>query len=543
MGRRVKLPGQRRGSARAHLWLAVAAGVAGGVVWLPLGLAPLAPLFGFLYARALRCASGGRQALAVGFWCGLARYAVGGHPILWLTRLSPLAVAFYAVAVLYIVPSSLLEAWGGYWLERRTGFPRGLGTALLFTLLGHLRTFGDLSLPADRVAHAFGGSPGWLEATAYGGPALIALAASLSGALLEEAWHRRRARRLSAMLASAGAVLWIALPATAGALKRLEPPAGAAIRVGIVQPSVPVQDKIDPRRAAAHWPELRRLTREAAAGTDLVVWPETARPGRVMWEWPGPFRDPEMEAVAREAGVPILYGCEIVRIDRARRLVHLFNGASVAWPDGRRSDWYGKQRLLPLAEGFPFARYLGLDPAKRHRTPGRHSLLTMLGNFTPGPRPTVFAVGPARIGVLICYEGLYAQLARAYRRAGANVLAVITNDAWWGHSVFPLWHARVVAARAQELGVPVIRAANNGISSLTDREGRMLARTRLDEVTVLRGNLRLGGPPFGAFFRWGDLSAAAAGLALAVLAGWAAFGPRRRSHASGAARRGSVQSP
>ncbi len=92
--------------------------------------------------------------------------------------------------------------------------------------------------------------------------------------------------------------------------------------------------------------------------------------------------------------------------------------AAVVWPDGRPAQWYGKRRLLPFAEGVPFAGQLGFDPAEwRASGKGGSGYLSMLGNFSPGPEVTLLEVGPARIGVLICYEGLYASLAKERRVA------------------------------------------------------------------------------------------------------------------------------
>lgn len=126
----------------------------------------------------------------------------------------------------------------------------------------------------------------------------------------------------------------------------------------------------------------------------------------------------------------------------------------------------------------------------------------MLGNFSSGPGPTLFQVKQARIGVLICYESFYPRLVRAYSLKGANVLAVLTNDIWWGHSAFTAWHARMASSRAREGGLPVVRAANSGISSLTDAQGRLVARTGFNEVRTLEVELtpRNGTPTFYAHY-------------------------------------------
>lgn len=213
--------------------------------------------------------------------------------------------------------------------------------------------------------------------------------------------------------------------------------------------------------------------------------------------------------------MPILYGCEIAR-SSGGTVGELFNGAALASADRGPSDWYGKQRLLPFLEGVPFARWIGWNPAAaRRRKEDRRSYLTLAGNFSPGPRPVVFEVGPARIGMLICYEAFHPDLVRRCRLAGANALCVITNDSWWGRSAFAPWHARMVFSRAREADIPVVRAANSGISSLTDRLGRMGRATTISEVTTLRAALELSpsAPTFyerrRELFIWAELAAVA----------------------------------
>jgi apolipoprotein N-acyltransferase len=478
---------------------ALAGGVCFGLAWLPLGLGPLVPLAIAAALYGLRSCRDGRDAALFGLLFAAARYAVGGHVVLALVSYSWLAVVLYLLALVFVLPYGLLlEGLGPLWLERWSGLPRTVGFLALFTIGEALRTVGDLSFPADILAHGLGGQPAWLGWNPWGGPYLTTFLAIVAGLLLEEAWRRRRRLGRTFALAGLAAALWLA-PALTWWLTA--PPAGGAegpsLKVGLVQPCLDVRDKADPARHPELWARLTALTREAAAGADLVVWPESARPGPVIWRDGEPFADPEVEALARETGTPILYGCEIARV-AGRRVQALYNGAALVHPDGQPAQWYGKQRLLPFVEGVPFAGLLGWDPSDRE--PGeKRSLLTMVGNFSPGPRATLFEVGPARIGVLICYESLYPHLVRRYRQAGANALCVITNDAWWGRSLFPSWHARMVAARALEADLPVVRAANSGLSTHTDAAGRITASTQLDAVTTLHVELtphRSGPTPY-----------------------------------------------
>jgi apolipoprotein N-acyltransferase len=457
-----------------------------------------------LAMRGLRRVGTGREAAIFGLLFSAARFAVASHFLLALLSHSPLAIAFYALSILSILPWGLLEGWGAFRLEQRSGLPRTVGFGLLYTVGEWARTLGDLALPADLLAHAFGTGPAWLGLSGILGPfgvtLLVFAAAALANAAIETS---RRARR-TALLAAAVAV-WLSPPAFDLLARSDRAPERASLRVGVVQPAIDVRDKLNRERWPVLWERLETLTREAAKGADLVVWPETTRPGPVIWRNPAPFRDPEMEALASRIGAPILYGCEIARVT-ADGETRIYNGAALARPDGTPSAWYGKQRLLPFVEGVPFAEWVGWDPARRKRAASeKKSILTLLGNFTPGPVPTIFEIGLARIGVLICYEGMHPSLGRAYRAAGANALVVLTNDAWWGRSLFPEWHARMVSARARELDLPALRAANNGISSVTDRLGRLRGASGLGETTTAVFDVSPGGPDGTLYARIGDL--------------------------------------
>jgi apolipoprotein N-acyltransferase len=515
--------------ARTGYLLVTLAGILGALCWLPTGVSIVFPVYAFLFFRGLRCARTGGEAFRIGLFFGVSRYLVAAHFLLALMRYSPLAVIFYLLSVVFILPFALAETYGAFWMERWTGLSRIVWASLIYSLMEWLRTLGDLSFPADLATHGLGTIPAWLSWMGWTGPFGMTFVIFGAGMLLDRAWEARHERRRAAFPLAAALLLWVAPPLTFVLAAGGGGP-GSPLRVGIVQPCVTIDDKLDPARSPEVWKRLDQLTREAAGGADLVVWPESARPDWVVWHEPSPFRDEPMEALSRRVGVPILYGFNLARVSGER--VQIYNGAAIVFPDDRSPDWYGKQRLLPFVEAFPFAGAFGWDPGTRQPGTRAGSYLTMLGNYSPGPRPTVFQVGGARIGVLICYEGQYPQLARRYRREGANLLAVITNDAWWGRSVFPSWHARMIGARVRETGMPAIRAANNGVSSYTDLDGRMRARTPLGEVTTLQIDVEPAAPGLTPYVRGGELLVAAGWVCLAA---GLAFGGLRRLRRRGAA--------
>ncbi len=493
--------------ARVPLWVLPALGGAlAALAWLPTGGAPAFPLAFAIAALGLMRAETGRQAVWVGAVFGAARYAVAAHFLWALLVYSKLAIIFYVLAIAFIVPFGIVEAWGAYRLERWTGVPRTVYFALLYALLGWVRTLGDLSFPADLLAHGLGARPEWLAPTRWLGPYAITFLMVGLGGMLAHAWLARQERPKRALaLAGCALLLWLVPPA----LSLLPSPAPtgtpAELRVGIVQPYAHVEEKLDREAWPDLWHRLESLSARVARDADLIVWPEAARPGGLIRRPNRDFFDEQVGALAAKLERPILYGTDLVTAEplpggRAR-LRGIYNGAALALPSGSTASWYGKQRLLPFAEAFPFAGLFGYEPAGRREG----SFLTLLGNYSPGPEATIFEVGEARIGVLICYEGMYPHLAREYRNRGANVLAVLTNDAWWGKSVFPSFHAKLAAARANELDLPVFRAANSGVSSVLDGKGRQLAATKTAEITTLSVPLELAASPPTLYARTGDV--------------------------------------
>jgi apolipoprotein N-acyltransferase len=96
-----------------------------------------------------------------------------------------------------------------------------------------------------------------------------------------------------------------------------------------------------------------------------------------------------------------------------------------------------------------------------------------------GTTQTVFTVDRAKLGVLICYESIFPNLARRVVKDGAEILVNITNDAWYGETSAPYQLLAMAAMRAIETKVPMVRVANTGISAVIQPTGEISARTPL----------------------------------------------------------------
>jgi apolipoprotein N-acyltransferase len=109
-----------------------------------------------------------------------------------------------------------------------------------------------------------------------------------------------------------------------------------------------------------------------------------------------------------------------------------------------------------------------------------------------------------KIGMLICYEGVFPSITNDTVRRGAEVLVNITNDAWFGKSSAPYQHFAAYIFRAIETDRYVLRAANTGISAVIDPRGRTCAKTGIFKEDVLNGffSPRKGETPYVRYGDW-----------------------------------------
>ena len=109
-----------------------------------------------------------------------------------------------------------------------------------------------------------------------------------------------------------------------------------------------------------------------------------------------------------------------------------------------------------------------------------------MSDFKSGTQTDPLILGDWRLGVAICYETAYPELIRE-RVKNADLLLVVSNDAWFGHGLAPAQHLQIAQMRARETGRMVIRATNNGFSAIIHPNGQLISTLPLDEKGVLSG--------------------------------------------------------
>ncbi|HEX4824639.1 MAG TPA: apolipoprotein N-acyltransferase [Candidatus Polarisedimenticolaceae bacterium] len=453
-----------------------------------------------------------------GFVFGMAWNLLILHWMRAMLQMSFLAIfAYVGLAAIFAAGSALLVIVLA-WTRKRTGWSYAILLPSVWLTLEWVLAHGDLRMTAQHLGQSAATYPFLVQFADLGGPYGIGLVLLLSNVFLFDAWsasgRKPRAFAVASWLVLIGGVLaydawsWGHPPQPAGTLK-----------VGLVQPNVPLLEKMDPATDAAQQKLLFDLTRRAAGqGAQVIVWPETAWP-RPFYHWPDrpqTYAIGDVQSLARELGVTLVVGAEygIVRNNRPQAF---YNAVFVVHPDGKLDDaWSAKVYLVPFVEAVPFKPVLG--PLLSGRGGWMHWLA---GGFTPGPRIAPLPVDGTAIGVSVCYEELYFDLQRKLRNAGAKIQAVITNDAWFGTTFFQTYQANTDRLRAIENRTSFVRVANSGISAFIDPLGRDLAWTDLNVEDVRVGELPLAGPPT-VYDRAGDVPAwlAAAGLVTACAAAW-----------------------
>ncbi len=407
-------------------------------------------------------------------------FGLGLYPAILYWFYSMLAVSWLAVfaylglALVFTAgaTAALLVLW---WTRRLGRWPFAVLLPAAWLSMEWLEAQTDLRMTAQHVAHAFAGTPFLVQFADLGGPYGVGLAVLMVNALLYAAVFGERARRRAA-----GWTLAALVSAILGydAFAWTHPPeATGTLRVGFVQPNVPLSVKMNPATDAAQWAVLARLTQEAAReGAELVVWPETARPS-MFYEKPDRPETramPDVQSLAMRTRTDLVIGTEYT-VERGPKSWDVYNAVFAVGRDGKIADaWTAKTDLVPFVEGIPFRPVLGpvLD--------GLHgSLRWLAGGFSPGRPGATIPVGSARVGATVCFEELFFDLQRSLRIAGANLQVVVTNHAWFRRTGFQRYAANTVRLRAIENRSSFVRAANTGISGFVDPLGRFYDATAL----------------------------------------------------------------
>jgi apolipoprotein N-acyltransferase len=450
-----------------------------------LALAPVdQPVFffpGFIaMAFYLRHAANVRQSFLYGFF-----YALGFHiaGLYWISASLFIDIARY----IYVLPFSLvaLPAWlsllfslGGLAAHafRKNPVFHAVFLALALFISEIARGYLLTGFPWNLFGSVWGGVLPLAQSVSlfgiYGLTLLTLLAAALSSLLLGGLNRRGLVLIIISWAALSSLALW-------GEMRLAHNPTqfDAKVHLRLVQPNITQAERgtFDQRLAALK--RLVDLSRAPSATPPThIIWAETAVPDYLAL-------DAELRmALARLAPITGALITGTPGKKQEGRQLYYSNSLAVLGREGAISGWYDKHHLVPFGEFIPLRGILKMMPVAT-------DVIGARGDFSPGPGPrTLRALNFPSFSPLICYEAIFSGRVTDRSDPPAALLQ-ITNDAWFGDTSGPYQHLEQARLRAIEEGLPLVRAANSGVSAVVDAYGRVTAELPLNKTGALDAEL------------------------------------------------------
>jgi apolipoprotein N-acyltransferase len=469
------------------------AGIAAFLAVAPFNIFPLSAIaLALLFSFWLRAESP-RKAAWAGFAYGLGLYGAGVsfvyvamHDYGGMNSLLAIFITMLAAAYL-----ALFAGLAGY-AQAKLKTPRWMRLLLvmpaLWMLSEWLRGTVFTGFPCMVAGYSQIASPlaGYAPvAGVYGVSLAVALSAALLAFLaacvplqsplaLRDQFHKREWTALALLLA-----LWIA-----GALLRTvewTQPEGEPLKVSLLQGNIPQEMKFDPDNLVYTLETYRRLILQSDAR--LIVLPETALP-MTRDQLPENYAAIVRDHARAQAGDILIGGFE--------REHGLFYN-SVYTLGEAPSQSYRKNHLVPFGEFIPLRPALGWFVNEVLNIP-----MGDLARGGIGQAP--LSVAGQKVAVNICYEDVFGEeIIRALPQA--TLLVNVTNDAWYGNSFAALQHNQIAQMRALETGRVMLRATNTGVTSVIDRDGRVLKMLPQHEEGTLTAEVQgyAGSTPYVRF--------------------------------------------
>lgn len=444
-----------------HIWLAILS--LAGLTWLIQSKHPFITGYSFGFGW-----------FGVGaWWLAPTVHHYGGLP--W-------AVAILVPILMGIIMGLFPAIWVWFCIKiaRFNGKPYALLLLLPFSaiimewLRGHVFT----GLPWTSIGNLTLGSPAsaWLSVFGVYGMAFLPVLIAVSLAFL---WQKNQRK-----FASLAIIICIIFIYFAPVIPQLETPEH---RVALIQPNIPQDQRWDAKFLQQSIQHLAELSEKEAANVDLIIWPEAAIPffleRNPNWQHWLHTQMSSWETFVLFGGLKLF-----TDTNASQNGLYLFEPQAANTTQnikkqavGNQSaskQFVGKHHLVPFGEyipsWLPWLRKIGPD----------------IADFTPASDNGILTASISQFGSLICYESLFPEEARQRVQAGANVLVVVTNDAWYGHSPAAWQHFQASQARAVETGRYVLRAGNTGISAIIAPDGQVTHTAPWWTSAVITGTYR-----------------------------------------------------
>jgi apolipoprotein N-acyltransferase len=410
------------------------------------------------------------------YWVSHSMYIYGNVPI-------PLAIVAVILLCLYLCLYTGLFTYLFGWIREKLPLPASIIAPPLWVSLEFIRTYALTGFPWSSLGYSQHSALSVIQVSDITGIYGVSfLVVAVNGLLFDLTGHLTGHDRSGFRFRAFGVTFVLLITALTffyGAFRLSQPDADGSVRVSVIQGNIPQDQKWDRRFQDAVMEKYISLTVQAMGMKPrIVVWPETALP--FVYGYEGRLTE-KLRRFQKEIGTYLLTGSVRLRNDREGTR-KLSNSVILMSPNGDALSEYDKIHLVPYGEYVPLRRLF----------PFIQKLVEAIGDFIPGRKIVVMKTPFARIGNLICYEIIFPGLVRKFVHDGANLLVTVTNDAWFGKTSAPYQHFSMAVFRAVENRVPVVRAANTGISGFIDSRGRVLEKSGIFEEAILTRDITTG---------------------------------------------------
>lgn len=430
-------------------------------------------------------------AAATGWWFGFGYFLTGLYWVGYAFLVDAETFGYLLPIAVLALPAGLaIFTAFGVALARALWAPgalRVLTLAAALTLAEWLRGHLLTGFPWNVFGYALSATPPLAQAASLigiWGLTLVAVAVFASPATLAD----ERADTRWPLLAPACACIALTALAVFGAIRLANSPTTYVdgVRLRIMQPNVPQDQKFTYAAKASVLARYRALSDRATgpqtsgvANVTHLIWPELAFPF---------FLTREPDALAEIAdllprGTVLITGA--ARADEPGpdgRIRRAYNSVYVIDHDGTILSAYDKVHLVPFGEYLPFQEFL--------ERRGLKQLTKIKGGFIAGDRHRPIEIPRApRFLPLICYEIIFPGEGVPGGVDRPGWIVNVTNDGWFGISPGPYQHLQQARVRAIEEGLPVVRAANTGVSAIIDPLGRVVSSLPLGTEGVINSGL------------------------------------------------------
>lgn len=537
---------------RSDRYLLIIAGVLMGFAYPPVpfpltAFFALVPLF-IVLERREKLIDLNRAAYMFGFVTGVVSlywvgaYTVAKDPFLMIGG----GLMLFANPIFFLIPTTL------YYGVIRSGFVKREHVLWLIPLFWAAYEYFymniDVNFPWITISNALANFQVWYKFSDVVGALGMTMMVIWFNICVYRLWKVWQSEKKTDRMALRLLKVMVLIPLFYGIITTDDRPVEETLRVGLIQPDLDPYEKWSGGPLDQILDKYLTMSDKAVKeGAKVVIWPETALPVYLL---SGQYTDivERIHKYADTNKVAILTGMPHMKLfqpgepypDDSKKFPDsdlryaTYNSVLLFTPGDPVVQQYGKHKLVPFGERTPYVDQIPFLGSMLKWGVGISSWNVGQGSQVITVRTTTSkGEREVKIAALVCFESVFPYYAAEFTSKGAEFIAVVTNDSWYGNTSGPYQHKEFSNLRAIENHRAVVRAANGGISCLIDHTGRTVKATRMYEEAVLTVDVPLHKRDT-IFLRTASLMPYAAyAFSLLAILGWIAAAVKERFHKKG----------